>query len=146
MVVEPEGRAWMEARADHCFGKLAEVLDERGYSHALSLQWSVANPSIVDATEAFREEQAVDVALLSDGPRMHAVAPFLRHRRARALVRYAESMAELPDRRLCVFARSIQEDSAMQAFQRTLLVCIALVAFAGFALGLHRARRRMPER
>ena len=142
MISTDDGRAWMESQEERCFGKLADVLDRAGYTHHLELRWSVPDPSIVDATEALRDAMGVEVALLADGERMHAVAPFLTHGRARALVRYAESQTERPDRRMCLFARAVQEDAGMRASQRALLLGIALACFGIFGFGAWRATRR----
>lgn len=145
MRVEPEGRAWMESRSAHCFGKLADVLDAEGYSHELVFQWDVSDPSIVDATEAQQTARGADVVLLTDGERMHAVAPFLSHRRARALVRYALGETDRPDLQICIYARAIQEDAGMRRSQRTLLGGLATLGYSVFGVVVWWARRRSPE-
>lgn len=129
-------RAAFEAEADRCFSKLRDALVQADYTFALELEWDLEAPSIVDATEALAAERGVDVALLTDGQRMHAVGPFLTHGRARSLVRYATNQTDQDWRRLCIFARAVQEDAGMRASQRTLLGVIAGVGGFGFGAGL----------
>lgn len=117
-------RERFESESETCFTKLENALDEAGYSYELSLDWDASGPSIVDATEAMAAERGVQVAVLWDGARMHAVAPFLTHRRARALVRYAHGLDEDAIQRFCIFARAVQEDAAERAYHRTRLALI----------------------
>ena len=138
-------RAEFEAESASCFSKLEVVLDDAGYSHALRLDWSEDGPSIVDATEALAEREGVQVALLWDGDRMHAVAPFLTHRRARSLARYAEGLDDSPLYQFCIFARAVQEDAGERAFQRTTLALIAAIAWAFGGWLLVRVSRRNEE-
>lgn len=134
----------MESRSDHCFGKLSDVLDAEGYSHDLVFRWNIADPSIVDATEAQHAALGVDVVLLTDGERMHAVAPFLSHRRARSLVRYAVGETDRPDLQICIYARAIQEDAGMRRSQRTLLGGLATLGYGVFGSVVWWARKRSP--
>lgn len=133
-----------QTEAALCFQKLATVLDDAGYTHALVIDWEESSPSIVDATEALARREGVEVALLWDGERMHAVAPFLNHRRARSLVRYAEARDDHPLFAMCIFARAVQEDAGERAFQRTTLAGIAassLISFAFIGVWLLRTQR-----
>ena len=135
-------RAEYERESATCIAKLQTMLDDASYTHALRLDWSEDSPSIVDATESLAEREGVQVAVLWDGTRMHAVAPFLTHRRARSLVRYAETLDESPLYQFCIFARAIQEDAGERAFQRTTLATIAVAAWAAggwLLLGIGRA-------
>ncbi len=124
---------WYETEAALCFQKLENVLDAAGYTHTLVIDWDESSPSIVDATEALARRDGVEVALLWDGDRMHAVAPFLSHRRARNLVRYAEARDDHPLFAMCLFARAVQEDAGERAFQRSTLAGIAVSSMMSFA-------------
>lgn len=131
-----EDRLDFERAAERCFGRLEAALERAGYSSLLRVDWALGAPSIVDAAEELRRAEGVDVVLLTDGTRMHAVAPFLSHSRSRTLVRFAHGETEAPVRRLCLFARAVQEDAGLRASQRLILFGVALLGFGVFGLGL----------
>ena len=116
-----------------CLSDLEEVLDGAGYTHAVVLDPGLPATSIVDATEALREARGVDVAVLTDGTRVHAVAPFLDHRRARRLAAYAQERSDEASTRVCVFVRSVQEDAKLRRAQRAWMAAVSALGFAVFA-------------
>ena len=134
-------RTRFESESRNCFVKLEDALDEAGYTHHLSLDWVTDEPSIVDATEELAAEQGTQVTLLWDGDRMHAVAPFLTHRRARALVRYAHNLEDDAIQRFCIFARAVQEDAGERAYHRTRLALIGAGSWLAGAWLLARVAR-----
>jgi hypothetical protein len=120
-------------RVAECLADLETVLDGAGYTHAVVLDPELAATSIVDATEALRDERSVDVAVLTDGTRVHAVAPFLDHRRARRLAVYAQERSDDVATRVCVFVGAVREDAKLRRAQRAWMGVVSALGFAVFA-------------
>lgn len=135
------GRAWYRDEVEGCFARLASVLDAEGYSHDLALQWDLDAPSVVDATEARAGSNGADVTLLTDGTRIHVVAPFVSYARARALARQSRLVSSEPQTRICAYVRTLELDAKLRRYQRSILALIAVAGLSGAAQLVKRGRR-----
>lgn len=110
-----------DPQTDACLAHLARVLEAEGYTADIA-QGPIAGPSIVDAVDEIAARSPADVVVRVDGDRAHAVAPFLSHRRVRAIVAQAED-----DELGCVIAAHVAAASKRRAMLRWWFGSLALI-------------------
>ncbi len=110
-----------DPRTHACLADLARVLEAEGYTADIA-QGAVPGPSIVDAVDAIAAASDADVVVRVDGDRAHAVAPFLSHRRVRAIVAQAAD-----DERGCAIATHVAAASQRRAMLRWWFGALALI-------------------